>query len=94
MKDMKKHGILKAFNDINKFTEFFQNSPSGNQDTFEGNSLNYKHCSSQNIDCDYQSSSMQNIADAAHDKNTKSTYILEEMEKEEKDQSQAIKSIK
>ena len=28
MKDMKKHGILKAFNDINKFTEFFQNSPS------------------------------------------------------------------
>jgi hypothetical protein len=35
MKDRTKHGILKAFNDINKFSEFFENSPTCNQDSIE-----------------------------------------------------------
>lgn len=28
MKDMKKHGIIGALNDVNKFTEFFEQSAS------------------------------------------------------------------
>ena len=43
MKDMKKHGILKAFNDINKFTEFFENSPSGNQSMLDSTNIDQKH---------------------------------------------------
>jgi hypothetical protein len=94
MKDMKKHGILKAFNDINKFTEFFQNSPSSHQETIKGNGTNCKHFSSGNIEYDHQNSSIQEVADAAKDKNTKSTYILEEMEKEEKEENKTLKSFK
>lgn len=93
IKDMKKHGILKAFNDINKFTEFFQNSPSANQEMPSAASIVQKHSSSGNLEYDYHSSSMQNIADAAQDKNTKSTYILEEMENEEKT-TKTLKSFK
>lgn len=89
MKDMKKHGILKAFNDMNKLTEFFQSSPKGEQETLGGNVLSYKHASCQNLENDYQTSSIQEIANSANDKNTKSTYLLEEMEKEEK-----IKNLK
>lgn len=83
MKDMKKHGILKAFNDMNKLTEFFQSSPKNEEDILGGNSISYKHASSQIIENDYQTSSIQEIANAANDKNTKSTYLLEEMDKEE-----------
>lgn len=83
IKDMKKYGILKAFNDINKFTEFFQNSPSGNQELSEKSKENSKHCISGNLECEYHSSSMQEIAESAQDKNTKSTYLLEELQKEE-----------
>ena len=77
IKDMKKHGIFKAFNDINKFSEFFQNSSSINQETLNTEIMN---TSSLN-----QDSSMQNIADATNSKNTKSTYILEEMQNEATD---------
>jgi len=84
MKDMKKHGILKAFNDINKFTEFFQNSSSINQDSIEANSKSHNHCSSGNLECENHDSSIQNIAESAQSKNTKSTYILEEMKNEKK----------
>lgn len=35
MKDMKKHGILRAFNDINKFSEYFEHSPSPTRDLVE-----------------------------------------------------------
>lgn len=94
MKDMKKHGILKAFNDINKFTEFFQSSPSWKQEVIEGHGINWKHFSSWNLEYDNEKSSIQEIANAANDKNTKSTYILEEMEKEEKEPNKTLKSFK
>lgn len=35
IKDMKKHGILRAFNDINKFSEYFEHSPSPTRDLVE-----------------------------------------------------------
>lgn len=41
--DMKKHGILKAFNDINKFSEFFQSTPTNGQGTFDGDASMFKH---------------------------------------------------
>lgn len=65
---MKKYGILKAFNDINKFTEFFQNSPISNQDTKIQISETHKHCSSGNLEWENHSSSMQEIVDAAQEK--------------------------
>lgn len=94
IKDMKKYGILKAFNDINKFTEFFQNSPISNQDTKIQINDNNKHWSSGNLEWENHSSSMQEIADAAQEKNTKSTYLLEEMQNEEKNKNGNLKSFK
>jgi len=94
MKDMKKHGILKAFNDINKFTEFFQNSPSCHQESLEGNGMSYKHFSSTNLDSENQNSSMLDISNAANNKNTKSSYLLDEMEKEDKQTNEATKNLK
>lgn len=93
MKDMKKHGILKAFNDINKFTEFFQSSPTSGQEDLWDNSLSYKHWSSQVFENEYQSTSMRDIIDSAPDKNTKSTYLLEELQKEE-EKTKNLKSFK
>lgn len=98
IKDMKKHGILKAFNDINKFTEFFQNSPSINQETLEDNTTSYNNYSTGNLDYDSKSASMQNIVDTSNSKNTKSSYILEEMANEQVEEVQGpqkqLKSFK
>ena len=95
IKDMKKYGILKAFNDINKFTEFFQNSPNSNQEIQNQINENHKHWSSGNLEWENHSSSMQEIVEAAaQEKNTKSTYLLEEMENEEKNQNSNLKNFK
>ena len=91
MYDMKKHGILKAFNDINKFSEFFEQTPSENQSSVEANSMIQKHSHSQILDSEYPDNSLRKEVEVKQEKNTKSTFILEEMQKEE---TKNIKSFK
>lgn len=91
MKDMKKHGILKAFNDINKFSEFFEQTPSANQSIIEGENLAQKHFQSQILDNEHQNNSFYKEAEKSKEKNSKPTFILEEMKKEE---TKNLKSIK
>jgi hypothetical protein len=90
MKDMKKYGILKAFNDINKFTEFFGNTPKG-EICLDYNGTNNNHCSSQILDNSYHNSSMQQDLQEAEERNTKSTVKFEDMLKEE---HKGVKSFK
>ena len=35
LKEMKRHGIMKALNDINKFNEFFENSPTRKEESID-----------------------------------------------------------
>ncbi|CAI2387758.1 unnamed protein product [Moneuplotes crassus] len=90
MKDMKKYGILKAFNDINKFTEFFESTPNSSQ-CMDSTNFGQKHCSSQIFDNSYQDNSLRKDSDLAEERNTTSVQLLGDIKK---DESKAIKSFK